>query len=194
MKPADTTGVLLAAGLSRRFGLADKLVAIHKGRPLIAHAAEALAAIRPRHLIGIVRPLDDAPVVHAILTELGFTLLVNDQPEAGLSGSIARAMDQVMKTGCSGALIVLADMPGVTAGHLCGICDKATDDRSIVASLDGKSPSPPCLFGRAHFSALGALQGDKGARDLLSGASLVPAAPGMLGDVDTPEDLHGFDG
>ncbi len=38
-------GLLLAAGHSRRFGAADKLAAPLDGRPLVAHAAGALAAL-----------------------------------------------------------------------------------------------------------------------------------------------------
>lgn len=36
-------GAILAGGQSRRFG-SDKALAVHEGRPLIAHVAEALAA------------------------------------------------------------------------------------------------------------------------------------------------------
>ncbi|MEM1065762.1 MAG: NTP transferase domain-containing protein, partial [Pseudomonadota bacterium] len=53
-----TAGVLLAAGASRRFGAADKLLAPLNGRPLISYAARALVAAKPDVLIAISRNAD----------------------------------------------------------------------------------------------------------------------------------------
>ncbi|RMD92487.1 MAG: nucleotidyltransferase family protein, partial [Alphaproteobacteria bacterium] len=45
-----TVGILLAAGASRRFGDADKLLAEARGRPLVSHAARALADVLPERV------------------------------------------------------------------------------------------------------------------------------------------------
>src|SRR3546814_20070199 len=71
-------------------------------------------------------------------------LLVNDRPEDGISGSIIRAVEHVMPMRkCRGILICLADMPDVPQTHYNRICLAAEDIRSVVASTDGFSASPP---------------------------------------------------
>lgn len=55
-----TAAILLAAGTSTRFGTANKLMAMFRGRPLIAHAAETLQDFAPGQLIAVVSNLDIA--------------------------------------------------------------------------------------------------------------------------------------
>lgn len=190
MRPEQIAAVLLAAGESTRFGEEDKLVAPHRGRPLFTHAMETVASLPFAHLLAVVRPLALAPEIHRRLERRGFSLIVNDQPEEGLAGSIVRAVEQAAALKCRGVLLCLADMPAVPTGHLMRVCMTAVDIRSVVASTDGFIPSPPAFIGRAHFDELLALRGDQGARALLSRAELIETEGALLRDVDLPEDLR----
>ncbi|MFZ5749004.1 MAG: hypothetical protein ACOY45_15275 [Pseudomonadota bacterium] len=49
---------------------------------------------------------------------------------------------------------------------------------------------PPAPFGAAHFHAWMRIDGDRGARDPIRAARLVPAGPGELTDGDPPDDLE----
>ncbi len=190
MRPERVAAVLLAAGQSTRFGEADKMMADYRGKPLAVHALESLASLPFAHLIAVVRPHADAPVLHRKLDRRNYDLLVNARPEDGLSGSIALAAARATDLKCQGILICLADMPDVPQTHLMALCLAAVDIRSVVASTDGLISTPPAFIGRKHFPELIALKGDVGARAMLSHALQIETSVRALHDVDTPDDLR----
>lgn len=192
MRTERIAAVLLAAGASSRFGKDDKLMADLRGKPVVAHVLEAVASMAFAELIAVARPIEQAPVIHRKLERRGYTILINDRPENGISGSIVRAVEHVMPLRqCRGILICLGDMPDVPQTHYNRICLAAEDIRSVVASTDGFSPSPPAFIGRKHFPELLALRGDQGARALLSHGVQIETMGACLRDIDTPEDLAG---
>lgn len=193
MRTERIAAVLLAAGNSTRFGEDDKLMAPLRGKPMAAHILETIASMAFAELVAVVRPIEQAPVLHRKLDRRGYTIIVNDRPEDGLASSIVRAVQHVMPNNrIRGILICLADMPNVPQTHYNRICMAAEDIRSVVASTDGFSPSPPAFIGRKHFPELLALRGDQGARALLSQAMLIETSGAVLHDVDTPADLDGI--
>lgn len=190
MRTERIAAVLLAAGASSRFGEDDKLLADLGGKPLVAHTLEAVASMAFAELVAVVRPAAEAADIHRRLERRGYTILVNDQSEDGISGSIVRAVEHVMPLNrCRGILICLGDMPFVPQSHYNRICLAAEDVRSVVASTDGFSSSPPAFIGRKHFPELLALRGDQGARALLSRGLQIETMGAYLRDVDTPDDL-----
>ena len=178
--------LLLAAGKSERFG-ADKLLARLDGIPIGLHAARRLAALGASRRIAICR--DGSPLI-ASFSSLEFEIIVNRAPDRGLSSSLALGAERAQALGAHGLLIGLADMPFVSGHHLASLL-AAFDETAapIVASDRGGLAMPPALFGAAHFGELQRLNGDKGARELLVGASCVAAGPHELADIDRPEDL-----
>ena len=193
MRTERIAAVLLAAGASTRFGEDDKLMANLRGKPVAAHTLETIASMAFADLIAVARPLAEAPVIHRKLERRGYTILVNDRPEDGISASIVRAVEHVMPVNrIRGILICLADMPEVPQTHYNRICLAAEDIRSVVASTDGFSSSPPAFIGRKHFPELLALKGDQGARALLSHGLQIETTGNVLHDIDTPEDLPGW--
>lgn len=192
MRTDQIAAVLLAAGTSSRFGEDDKLMADLAGKPVIAHGLETVASMPFAELLAVARPPAQAPVIHRKLKRRGYTILVNDRPDDGISGSIVRAVAHVMPIRkCRGVLICLADMPHVPQSHYLRLCLAAQDVRSVVASTDGFSASPPAFIGRSHFPELLALRGDQGARALLSHGLHIETMGKFLRDIDTIEDLEG---
>jgi molybdenum cofactor cytidylyltransferase len=180
----DCALVLLAAGLSRRFGATDKLMADLGGRPLGLHVAEALAGVPFGSRIAVTGAgsPEYAP--------LGFRIVLNAEPAHGQAGSLRLGVDAARSVGAGAVLVLLADMPRVGAGHVRGLLAAASGGEAAIAcSTDGVRRSPPALFGRGWFGRLAALSGDEGARALLADAPAVRAAPGELVDVDTPAAL-----
>lgn len=178
--------ILLAAGRSERFGAGDKLMAPLAGTPLALHAAGMLAGLGFARLIAVCAP--DAVQPAEALAALGFAI-VRPPRGAGQAASIVTGI--AAADGCDAALVALADMPFVPAGHITALL-AAADIEGVVASDVGGLPMAPTLFGRAHFAALKTLQGDEGARRLLASATRVPLAPDFARDIDTPDDLAGF--
>ncbi|ALR20865.1 nucleotidyltransferase family protein [Sphingobium baderi] len=190
MRTERIAAVLLAAGTSSRFGKEDKLMADLRGKPVVQHVLETVASMAFGELIAVTRPLGQAPVIHRKLERRGYTILVNEQPEEGISSSIVRAVEHVMPIRrIRGILICLADMPEVPQTHYNRLCMAAIDIRSVVASTDGFSSSPPAFIGRKHFGELLTLRGDQGARALLSHGVQIETHGNLLRDIDTPEDL-----
>lgn len=181
---AETTAlILLAAGRSVRFGNADKLAEHYLGKPLAFHVVTALEDMPFACRIAVTLG------THLDFAGRGYEVIVNDAPGEGQSRSVGLGVSEAARHGASAVLIALADMPRVTAAQLYRLIDEAHDEHAVVASSDGVKPSPPALFGAAHFDALMNLSGDRGARDLIARGRHVVTSPAELIDIDTPEDL-----
>ena len=181
---ARVAAVLLAAGQSRRFGAADKLAAPLAGRALGGFAADTLRAIGFAARFVVVGPAG------AGFDTGGFTEVVNPDPGHGQASSLARGVAAAHACGADSCLVVLADMPLVTAGHLAAMLARYGPQADIVASVaPGGRAMVPALFAAAHFPALMALRGDSGAKSLLAGAALVGCPMKMLADIDDRQAL-----
>lgn len=181
---AEPAVVLLAAGLSRRYGAVGKLLADYRGKPLALHIADTLAALALSQRLAVCRSGDED--LAAVLRRHGFSIVLNPDTARGMASSLALGIEAV--TG-DAALVCLADMPNVSAGHLRAVIDAGRRDGIAASKAEGGPPTPPAYFGRAHFAGLMALQGDRGARGLLGNAPLVVAPADELADVDTPADF-----
>ncbi|MCP3734927.1 nucleotidyltransferase family protein [Sphingomonas sp. RP10(2022)] len=181
----DCVLVLLAAGRSRRMGdIGSKLDAPFLGRPLGLHVAVALEDMPFRERVAVVGGADCDYAAH------GFTIVRNDDPQLGMSRSLALGVDCARARGVKAVVVALADMPRVTATHIYQLLDAADDEDAIVASSDGHAAKPPAVFGAGRFDALVALEGDAGARDMVRAGKHVVTTPAELIDVDTPEELE----
>ncbi len=179
-----TTGILLAAGKSRRFGTGNKLLANLNGRPLVSYAADSLRASSCDELIAVVADSEVAKLLADFkpVSPTGATML---------SSSIRSGIRYAQEHGAARALLVLGDMPNVTPMHLSEVLALATTLQA-AASTDGVRRSPPACFPACEFARLTEIDGDRGASDLLASlpkSQLAVAAPNELRDVDRPEDL-----
>jgi molybdenum cofactor cytidylyltransferase len=182
---ADPAVVLLAAGLSRRYGAVGKLVANYRGKPLALHIADTLNAIALSQRIAICRSGDDD--LAALLRGRGFTVVLNPDTARGMSSSLALGIEGV--AAADAALICLADMPNVSVAHLNALIDASRNDTTVASATQGGPPTPPAIFPKTRYPELLALEGDKGARALLGNAQLVLASAEELADFDTPQDF-----
>lgn len=177
---------LLAAGASRRFGEADKLAADFHGLPLGAHAARAIPLDR------FARAWLVADRGSPAWAPPGFEVLVNACAEEGMSLSVALAAKAAQAARLDALLIALADMPFVPSEHFQELAFAISDHGSSATSALGSTRMPPAIFGSAHFKSLSRLSGDRGARGLLAGATIVPCPPEWLVDIDTRQALQRY--
>ena len=185
-------GLLLAGGASRRFG-SNKLVAPLAGRPVVRWSAEALAAavdvvyaVVPTSAEAVRRVLDGVPV----------RWVENPDAQEGLASSI-RAGVAALPAETSAVVITLGDQPLVDVAVIRRVVDRwrgAGADASAVVTeyLDGRGH--PTLFAAALFPALCTLEGDRGARELLTSlgdaVEVVSVGHERPADVDTVEALE----
>lgn len=177
--------IVLAAGRSRRFSGSDKLAAVLDAKPLLHHALAPLASFGFSRKLVVCRR--DAPQVGAF----GFERLEFDDPDALQSDSLRCGLEAIDSTGLAAVLVALGDMPSVTADHIQRLLDRfdGADPLCVVASTAAGARMPPALFAIAHYDALRAADGDRGARALLAIADLVETDCDELADIDTPADL-----
>ena len=112
----------------------------------------------------------------------------------GMAGSI-RAGVSALPEAADAALILLADMPEVTAEAIDLMIAAYAPEAGVLvvgAAHEGKRGNP-VLWDKSHFEALARLEGDSGARHLLDqhpdDLALVETGPGARLDLDTPEAL-----
>ena len=184
---AKTIAIVLAAGLSRRFGTTDKLLADLHGQPLAAHIAITLSEMDLFDRIAICRAAS-GPLAE-LFESRGFRVIANPDSAEGQASSLRLGVAAAEAAGAEAILVCLADMPFVSPDHLTGLL--AIGQSSLAASIPdtGGSASPPAVFARQHFSTLLALTGDKGARDLLRQAPTLACPAVELSDFDTADSL-----
>jgi molybdenum cofactor cytidylyltransferase len=189
------SAIILAAGRSTRFAAGPKLVAIHAGQPLIRCVVSEVAATSCEEII-----LVTAPGGHAVVDAAGqgrWRTVIAHNAERGMTASIQAGI-QALAFDCDGALIVLADMPCVTAPLMTALCEtfRAAGGSKIVfpQRADGRQGNP-VLWPRAMFPKLMQLSGDSGGKDLITAhrescVAVMVTDKGAYLDVDTVEDLH----
>lgn len=185
--------VVLAAGRSQRMGALNKLVQPWGSKPLVAYPVDAARASRA---VEVVVVTGNAPEeVRAALSGRDVRFAHNPAFAEGLAGSLEVGLG-ALSDDVDGAVICLGDMPRITHQHLDRLIAAfdPDDERSIVVpTVDGKRGNP-VLWGRRHFAAMAALEGDVGARHLigLNADQLVEVVmedDAALTDIDTPAAL-----
>lgn len=184
-------GLLLAAGQSRRMGKANKMLVEIDGTPMVVHAARALIASGADPVVVVLGHEPDA--VEAALAGLSVTFVRNPDYSGGLSTSLKAGL-AALPDQCSGAVIALGDMPGVTAADIDSLIDAfdpVAGHTICVPTHLGKRGNP-VLWGRRYFAEMAGVSGDVGARHLIgeNADQVIEVArdnPGVLIDLDTPE-------
>jgi len=192
-------GILLAAGLSRRFGRPKQLVE-WRGKPLIVHMAEMALASRLRQVIVVLghaasevrRAL--APLLH----DPRLRIVFNAEYEEGQASSIRRGL-RALEPGAEAAMFLTCDQPLLTASVLDALIDAFVAHRPLICYpvYEGTRGSP-VIFSAELFPELMALSGDVGGRVLIEKyrarvhEQKIPSAK-PLADVDTPADLLALD-
>lgn len=159
-------GILLAAGQSRRAGDVNKLLARIGGEPLVRIVAQAALASGLARLTVVTGHM--ATEVAAALAGLDVTLAHNPDYAEGMAGSIRTGI-KALGPDADAAMILLADMPGVTATALDRLIEayRPEEGVTLVLATAGGKRGNPVLWDRGHFDALARLEGDTGARHLI---------------------------
>lgn len=181
---------MLAAGYSRRFGADKRRLVLDDGRSLLA-ASLALPCSMLEEVWLVLRPDETG-------AELGLSadirLVQHPATAQGMGHSLAAGAECLLAESSADAVaIFLADMPLIRRNSLEALLAYASADKIVMPSYQGKR-GHPVLFGRDFWPQLAALSGDAGARTVLQqnaeAVHIVELAdPGVLQDIDTPEDL-----
>lgn len=187
-------GILLAAGFSRRFGAADKLLQIlPDGRPIAVAAAENLIKAIPL-TIAVLRPENTA--LANLLENAGLKIVFCSSQETEMADSLSAAVRYSAQFSESsvGFVIALADMPYIKPDTIEAIAHATNAGAAIVAPIYQGKRGHPVGFCAKFRNELEQLTGDEGARAILKRHAdqielLECNDPGVLADIDTPQDL-----
>jgi molybdenum cofactor cytidylyltransferase len=196
-EPAESGGsavaaIILAAGQARRMGGPNKLLARFDGEPLVRRVAQA--ALKSEADPVIVVTGHKADDIGEALAGLKVQIVHNPDFAEGLATSLKAGLGQVPEH-AAGALVILADMPAVTAeimDRLIAVFRRGEGPAIVLPTIEGKRGNP-VLWSRAFFPELASVSGDTGARHILGAheeaVERVEIGPAAGLDVDTPEAL-----
>lgn len=120
--------------------------------------------------------------------------VVNPDYARGVNASL-RAGIAALPEGASAAVVMLADMPFVTARMVETLVGRYRETSAplVVSDYEGVN-APPILYDRSLFAELGAMEGEGCGKQVVkrhrSEAVAVPWPTDALSDVDVPEDYE----
>jgi molybdenum cofactor cytidylyltransferase len=147
--------------------------------------------VSPEHLIVVLG--SSACECVPVIKDCGVDIVVNPFWESGLAGSIRIGVERAEEQSADSVLLLLADQPWLNSEVIKRFLDRmhGQPDVIISARYDGILGAP-MMFGSDWFPQLKNLEGDQGARSLVTKeggrVEVIDWSEGAI-DLDTPEDL-----
>ncbi|MEH2476027.1 molybdenum cofactor cytidylyltransferase [Nitrobacteraceae bacterium AZCC 2161] len=189
----NVAAIILAAGRSTRMGGPNKLLAELNGKTLVRIVAEQAVASKATSVTVVTG--HQAAEVEKALAGLKVKFVHNPDFAEGLAGSVKSGIAAV-PADADGAVVCLGDMPLIDTRLIDRLIEAFAPDRGsliVVPVSDGRRGNP-VLWSRRFFGELMTLDGDIGARHLITkhgeAVAEVPVeGHGAFLDIDTPQAL-----
>jgi molybdenum cofactor cytidylyltransferase len=184
-------GVVLAAGLSSRMG-SNKLLFELDGESVLRGAARRALAGGLSPLLVVLGHQEDRN--RQELDGLPCQVVINPLYEQGINSSL-KAGVAALPDGVAGAMVMLADMPFVTAEMIAQMIARfrSTTAPLVISDYEGVN-APPMLYDRVLFGELQAMTGEGCGRQVVKRhrheAEVLPWPASALADLDVPEDYE----
>ena len=185
-------GVVLAAGTSTRMGR-NKLFMELEGEALVRRVVGRASKVGFDPLFVVLG--HEAELVQRALEGIRYQPVLNHEYARGVNSSLRAGIQAASETPARAAVVVLADMPFVTANMLTMLIEKyrRSDAPLVISDYDGVN-APPMLYDRSLFGELQTSEGQgcgkhvvKRHRHEAESASWPAEA---LTDLDEPEDYE----
>lgn len=183
--------LVLAAGLSRRMGAQDKLAMDLGGKALLDYAVNAALASEASDVFIVT---NDESVAHTYPS----AKCIPAPDAARGQGHSLKAGFKVLcgQDGLFGALVMLGDMPFITADHINALISHALDTPDLISRYSHKDiPGHPVYWPAPFFEQISRLSGDEGAQAIMKAHKaqlrVLPCdEDAVIFDVDTPDRLE----
>ncbi len=184
------TGLVLAAGSSRRLGRPKQLLPFRGATLLDATVDLARACGFDQLLVAIGGSAAD---VRSGVDLSGATVVENPEHGTGCSSSVAAALS-VVDPRADGLVLLLGDQPGVEPSTVAALVEAASTGAPAAVCRYDNSLGHPIWFSRSLFGELAELHGDKAVWKLLHSGTIevteVRVARPVPVDVDTWQDYE----
>ena len=185
----SVAAIVVAAGQSRRMGSCKQLLDLG-GKTVLARCLETLQAGGGTDIVVVVAVEGEA--VAAAARCYPVRIVVNPDPAGDMASSVRVGLD-VLPSVASGVIVALCDYPLVAHTTIASLAAAHAEHpgRIIIPTHDGRN-GHPTLFPRACLEELnsGGTLRDVVRRDPARVRRLAVADPGILLDMDTPEDYQ----
>ncbi|MDC0544076.1 nucleotidyltransferase family protein [Alphaproteobacteria bacterium] len=183
--------IILAAGLSKRYGLKNKLTQHINNKPIINCLMDKLLSIYDTSELLIVTGYEHETIINLINnSDIEFTY--NNDYKKGIGTSISAGIRELDKT-IRGVMIIPADMPIISTKDLIKLQNKFIElNCSKVIFPKYKSQvGNPVILPKKYFNILEGLKGDFGAKSLINKNDIITVNTdiGTIFDIDTVSNL-----
>ena len=160
-------GLILAAGLSRRYGSENKLLRKIDGAPMICRVAQLAekAFLNPRVLVTGYQ----AEVIEKELLKENITTIFNTSYGEGMGSSIACGVKALQTETIDAVLVLLGDMPNIDPNSIVCLCNAFNPvlNYDICIPVKNGKQGNTILFGKRFFGELMELSGEEGGKEII---------------------------
>ena len=193
-----TAGIVLAAGMSKRFGQPKQLLKLGD-KYLLEWVLDAALASRLSRIV-LVLGHEHQRIMQRLgplMTQPRLQVVINRRYREGQSQSLRAGLSEVRKE-FSAAMFLLGDQPRLRSATIDHLLECFWNSRkSICVPVYRGIRGNPTIFGRSMYGKLMAIEGDVGARNVIrDNPQLVLQVelddPACFNDIDVPSDYQKF--
>ncbi len=189
------SAIVLAAGLSKRMELGNKLLLEKNKITIIENTIRGVKASKIDEIIVVLGK--DSAIFKKKINDKTIVYVINRNYSNGISTSIKKGLEKVNKKSIA-TIICLGDMPSIKTSTYDKIIDTFynSQNKNIIPyfkSIQGN----PVLFNKVYFEKLKEIKGDKGAKFLIEKHSkdflkLQVTDQYILKDIDNAAQYYGY--
>ena len=190
MKNNKIIKVILAAGLSKRFGLGNKILAKINKKTLIETILDRLIEIDSNQNNIIVIGGNDYNSLKKTLKKYDVKIFYNKNYKNGLGSSVSFIFKK--KINKNGIMFIPGDMPLISKKDFKKLINTFVQKKNkIISPCYKKKIGNPLIIPKIYFNLLKNLKKDEGARKFLPSKDFihVPCGYGTIFDIDTKYEL-----
>ena len=192
--PQVIPAIVLAAGKSTRMGRPKATLPLDNGDTFLTRIVRTFSAASVEDVVVVVGHDAEAVVSSLADADVSARFVENPDYEQGQLSSLLTGLRVVDRPGVAGALVMLVDVPLVSAATVRAVVDRyRTTHAPVVRPVRANEHGHPVLIDRSLFDALRRADPATGAKPIIranvsAAGDVAVDDPGAFADFDTPDD------